>query len=93
MIVFDDIKLTEKLTIYDKGVSLIPDENIEYGNYEIKIHEGDVWSPYIDLKDALYQSIDNFIDSMENEKETITGPSQAIRILKILEKADDRLNQ
>ena len=29
---------------------------------------------YIDLKDALYQSIDNFIDSMENEKETITGP-------------------
>ena len=52
-----------------------------------------IWSPYIDLKDALYQSIDNFIDSMENEKETITGPSQAIRILKILEKADDRLNQ
>ena len=41
----------------------------------------------------IYQSIDNFIDSMENEKETITGPSQAIRILKILEKADDRLNQ
>ena len=29
------------MTIYDKGVSLIPDENIEYGNYEIKIHEGD----------------------------------------------------
>ena len=35
MIVFDDIKLTAKLTIYDKGVSFISDENIEYGNMKL----------------------------------------------------------
>ena len=92
MIVFDDLKVTEKLTIYDKGINVISGENIEYGNYEVKIHEGDVWSPYIAIEDALYNSLDCFIKSIEDNKQSITGPEQAIRILKILEKADERMN-
>ena len=92
MIVFDDLKVAEKLTIYDKGINVISGENIEYGNYEVKIHEGDVWSPYIAIEDALYNSLDCFIKSIEDNKQSITGPEQAIRILKILEKANERIN-
>ena len=54
MIVFDDLKIAEKLTIYDKGVNVISGKNIEYGNYEVKTHEGDVWSPYIQKEDSLF---------------------------------------
>lgn len=93
MIVFDDLKINEKLTIYDKGVNIISGKNIEYGNYEVKTREGDVWSPYIDNRDALYDSIDNFIKIIEEDKQSITGSEQAIRIQKILERADKRLNQ
>lgn len=93
MIVFDDLKVAEKLTIYDKGINVISGENLEYGNYEVKIHEGDVWSPYIEIEDALYHSLDCFIKAIEDNKQSITGPEHAIRILKILEKADKRINQ
>lgn len=93
MIVFDDLKITEKLTIYDKGVNIISDKNTEYGDYEVKIHEGDVWSPYIKTRDALYDSIDYFNEIIDKNSESITGTDQAIRVLKILEKADKSINQ
>ena len=93
MIVFDDLKVAEKLTIYDKGINVISGENLEYGNYEVKIHEGDVWSPYIEIEDALYNSLDFFLRAIEDNRQSITGPEQAIRILKTLEKADKRMNQ
>ena len=92
MIVFDDLKISEKLTIYDKGFHIINNENIEYGVYETKIHEGDVWSPYIEQKDALSESIENFIISVEENKQSLTGSDQGIRILKILEEADKKMN-
>jgi predicted dehydrogenase len=93
MIVFDDLKIAEKLTIYDKGVNVISGKNIEYGNYEVKTHEGDVWSPYIENSDALYDSIDNFRKAIEENKKPITGSDQAIRIQRILKKADERMNK
>ena len=93
MIVFDDIKITEKLTIYDKGVDIISDDTSEYGKYEVKIHDGDVWSPYIEHKDALYSSLENFMKAIEKNNQTITNSEQAIRILKILERADQRINK
>jgi predicted dehydrogenase len=93
MIVFDDLKLAEKLMIYDKGINVISRENLEYGKYEVKIHEGDVWSPYIEIEDALYNSLDFFLRAIEDNRQSITGPEQAIRILKTLEKADKRMNQ
>lgn len=88
MIVFDDMKSSEKLMIYDKGVNVIRNEDIEYGEYEIKTRDGDVWIPYIEHEDALFNSLEAFRSAVKNGTDIITCPNQAIRIQKILEKAD-----
>jgi len=93
MAVFDDMKTSEKLMIYDKGVNVISGEDIEYEDYVVKTRDGDVWIPYIKQEDALYNSIEYFRKVIEQNKQSITGAEQAIRIQKTLEKADQGMNQ
>ncbi|MGI1999998.1 Gfo/Idh/MocA family protein [Shewanella frigidimarina] len=88
MIVFDDMSTFGKLTIYDKGVSVISGADVEYEDYAVKTREGDVWMPYIPQEDALFNSINHFLSCILSSKPSISGPLQAIRLLKILEKAD-----
>lgn len=93
MVIFDDIKMDQKLSVYNKGVNIISGKDVDYGSYEVRTHEGDVWSPFIEKKDALYESLNSFIELIQNNNRSLTGPDQAIRIQKILEKADNRMNK
>lgn len=93
MVVFDDMKTAEKLMVYDKGVNVISGEDIEYDDYVVKTREGDVWMPYIVQQDALYNSINHFRECIEHNRPSISNPQQAIRLLKILETADEKMNK
>lgn len=92
MIVFDDMKHSEKLMVYDKGVDVLSGNNVEYDDYAVKTREGDIWIPFIEQEDALYNSIECMRLSILNGVDTVTGPDQAIRVQKILEKADACMN-
>ena len=93
MIVFDDMKVAEKLMVYDKGVNVISGENIEYSDYVVRIREGDVLLPFVAPGDALYNSLDHFAQCILGNKPSISGPEQAIRLLNILYEADNRMNK
>lgn len=93
MIVYDDMKVSEKMMIYDKGVNVISGTKIEYQDYVVKTREGDVWMPFIPQEDALFNSLNHFYESVISGKQSIADPSQAIRLLKILEKADNNINE
>ena len=93
MVVFDDMKVSEKLMVYDKGIDIVTDKTLEYMDYAVKMRTGDLWVPYIEEKDALSNSIDHFIDCIEFEKESQSGPDSAIRVIKVLEFADKRMNK
>jgi predicted dehydrogenase len=93
MVVFDDMKVSEKLMVYDKGVNVISGDNVEYNDYAVKTRDGDVWIPYISQEDALYNSINHFYESVKHNKQSISNPKQAIRLLEILELADEKMNK
>ncbi len=89
MVVFDDMKTVEKLMIYDKGVNIISGNGIEYDDYAIQIREGDLYVPFIPEEDALYNSINHFLESLKRGEESISNANQAIRLLKTLHSADE----
>lgn len=93
MVVFDDMKTSEKLMIYDKGVNVLSDKDVEYIDYAVKIREGDLLIPYIAQEDALYNSLNHFLECILGNKQSISGPSQAIRLLNILNQADNSMNK
>lgn len=94
MIVFDDMRpSSEKLMIYDKGVDVVSDDdNIEYEDYAVKVRMGDILIPYIAEQDALFNSIEQFRKSVESNTQSSSGPEQAIRVLRILEQAENTMN-
>ena len=90
MVVFDDVKLDEKLMIYDKGIEL-PDDFTEYGRYEAKVRMGDMYAPYVPYHDALRASLEHFIDCAETSAPSRSGYPQAARVIRILEAADEQM--
>lgn len=90
MAIFDDMQLDEKLAICDKGIDISSDF-AEYGKYEARVRLGDLVMPHIESEDILLNSIEHFIDCINNKKESIAGYRQAERVISILERADQSM--
>ncbi len=88
MLVFDDLK-TDKLCIYDRGIETL--QGKEYGEYEYKTRIGDIFLPHIEMSDSLQNSLEHFADCIKNNTESLSGPQQSLRVMKVLEMAQQRL--
>lgn len=86
MITYDDLEPSEKLKIYDKGVSFTDDPE--------KIHEmrvgyrtGDMWAPKLDGAEALRVEGEHFVDCILTGKTPITDGRLGLRVVEIIEAA------
>lgn len=87
MIVYDDLEAYEKVRVHDKG--LIVESNQE------KVHElllrgyrsGDVWSPQVDLTEALSSEMKHFVGCIRGEERPITDGHAGLRVVRVLEAA------
>lgn len=93
MVVFNDLMESEKLVIYDKGVDYDESSFEEYGKYEAKIRLGDISIPYIEPEDALLNGLNQFAKCISEGIPSPSGPDQAIRILSILNAAENKLSE
>jgi len=93
MIVFDDLKESEKLMVYDKGIEFNETQFSEYGSYEARMRTGDLHVPYIEFEDSLLNSLNSFADCIRAGRPSLSDPDQAIRILSILCAADAKLKE
>ncbi len=85
MIVYDDLEPSEKIKIYDKGVTVSNTEDV----YKMLIdyRTGDMYAPQLDMTEALTLELQHFIDCVDDSKiPTSNGPS-GLRIVRILEAA------
>ena len=89
MVIFDDMKTVDKLTIYDQG---IVETGEEYGAYEYKARTGDITIPYIQQRDALRSSIEHFADCVASGRESIANGRQGVKIAQILDEARRKLD-
>lgn len=90
MLIFDDVKM-DKLRIYDSGIDVVPGS--EYGSYEYLTRTGDLWIPHIPNEDSLQNSLEHFVDCVEEGKISLSGPEQCLRVMKILEWAQEDLRK
>jgi predicted dehydrogenase len=87
MIVYDDIEPSEKIKIYDKGVSLTGGSE---GVYQMLVNyrSGDMWAPHLATTEALKTEATHFIDCVTNGLKPQTDGEMGLRIVKVLEAAD-----
>lgn len=90
MIVYDDIEPSEKIKIYDKGVSLTDGAE---GVYQMLVsyRSGDMWAPHLATTEALKTEAAHFIDCVVNNRKPQTDGEMGLRIVKILEAANQSM--
>lgn len=86
MFVYDDLQPSEKLKIYDKGVSFTDDPQKIY-QMRVGYRTGDMWAPKLDEGEALRAGATDFIEAIENKKQTLCDGRLGARVIQIIEAA------
>lgn len=92
MIVYDDLEPSEKIKVYDKGITL---NNGAEGKYDLLVgyRAGDMWAPQLDSTEALRLEANHFVDCIEHEKQPVTDGKVGLRVVRILEAATHSMAQ
>ena len=95
MILYDDIEPTEKVRVYDKGVSTNrtgPDREADYQTL-VSYRTGDVWAPKLDTTEALRHVVAEFLDSIRTARQPLTDGAAGLRVVRLLEAAQRSIKQ
>jgi predicted dehydrogenase len=86
MIIYDDLEPSEKIKVYDKGVSLTDDPK-QIHEMRVGYRTGDMWSPRLEVTEALRVATDHFVDCIEHGKTPETNGRHGLRVVELIEAA------
>jgi predicted dehydrogenase len=86
MITYDDLEPSEKVKIYDKGVSFTDDPKAIL-EMRVGYRTGDMWAPKLDATEALRVEGEHFVDCIENSKPPHTDGRLGLRVVELIEAA------
>ncbi len=88
-ILFDDVKPSEKIRIYDKGVDYQSAEG-GFGEFQALTRDGDIVIPKLKLKSPLENEIVHFVDCIEGKK-CLSDGYEGLETVRILEAAEESM--
>lgn len=92
MIVFDDLENSEKVKVYDKGITLNGNPDKMY-QMLVGYRAGDMWAPKLEMTEALKTEALHFIDCIKTSKRPITDGEAGLQVVKILEAATQSIKK
>ena len=91
MVVYDDVSAEGKVRIYDKGAFRKGD--VTYGDFQYKLHSGDILIPRLDLHEPLQMECAHWIDCIRTGSRPLTDGENGLRVLKVLDAGERSLRQ
>jgi predicted dehydrogenase len=92
MVVFDDVDMSEKVKVYDKGVILDDAAEHVYQRH-VGYRTGDMWAPRLDNIEALAVETRHFVDCIRTGATPLSDGRAGWRVVRILEAAHDSMAQ
>jgi predicted dehydrogenase len=90
MIVYNDIEMSEKIKVYDKGIIVGQDDATVYQRH-VGYRTGDMWAPRIDNVEALRIEADHFVECIEQRQRPLSDGNAGLRVVRILEAASQSM--
>src|SRR5215831_7620495 len=86
MIVYDDLEATEKIKVYDKGITV---KTAEENAHQLRIgyRAGDMWAPHLPAKEALQTEAEHFVHCFTTGEAPISNAVTGLLVVDILEAA------
>lgn len=91
MVVFDDLETSEKVKVYDRGISVNPSADNVY-QMLVGYRTGDMWAPQLAIREALHDEVAHFVDCIAHKRTPVTDGQAGLRIVRLLEAATESMN-
>ena len=86
MLVYDDMENFEKIKVYDAGIEMKSTASIHEALVQYRI--GDMYSPKITQTEALAAGVDEFLLSINEDRQPLTSGYEGLDVVRILEATD-----
>lgn len=90
MIVYDDLETSEKIKLYDKGIT-VSETPEQVHRLLISYRTGDLWSPKVADAEALAVEAEHFAACIRGEEKPIVDGTAGLEVVRILEAADQSM--
>src|SRR6266403_954964 len=84
-IVFNDLNGLEQVRVFEKGVSLVEQEPLNYGEFRFQIRDGDIISPRIEAVEPLKHQCRHFLESVRTGKRPVSSGVEGRDVVRVLE--------
>lgn len=94
MLVYDDMEPSEKIRVYDKGVSFLSDaSDPTERQYKplVSYRSGDMWVPQLKMHEALSAEVENVILAINGRAPLTVEGKDGVRVVRILEAAEQSI--
>jgi predicted dehydrogenase len=84
MIMYDDMEPTEKIKVYDKGITVNGSPETAH-QLRIGYRAGDMWAPHLPAQEALQTETEHFFDCLRRGASPISSGLTGLQVVEILE--------
>jgi predicted dehydrogenase len=91
MLVWNDLDADEKVKVYDKGVEITNGQSVH--QLLVSYRSGDMWAPTIEQTEALAAETKYFVDCISNNETPFNDGVAGLRVVRMLEAADQSLKE
>jgi predicted dehydrogenase len=90
MVTYDDLEPSEKVKIYDKGISFT-DDPAKIQEMRVGYRTGDMWAPKLAGTEALSVEGEHFVDCISHKKRSLTDGQLGVRVVELIEAASSSM--
>ena len=89
MLVYDDMEITEKVRVYDRGIKITTREGV----YQtlVDYRTGDMWAPKLEVREALSFECEHFVECVRAGKTPWSDGAAGLAVVRLLEVASRSL--
>lgn len=90
MMIYDDVQPSEKLLVYDRGVTIAPwnDPEAVYSSQMVSYRSGDMHAPRLDDREALALEADEIVAAILHGGQVVADGRSGLRTVQILDAAE-----
>ncbi len=90
MVMFDDLEASEKIKVYDRGISVNSSPEKKY-QMLVGYRAGDMWAPQLAIREALSVEAAHFVECLTTGRKPITDGAAGLRVVHLLEAASQSM--
>jgi predicted dehydrogenase len=92
-ILFNDLNNLERLRIFEKGVAPVADDVNGYGEFQLRIRDGDIVSPKVETSEPLKNECAHFVACIKQGQTPLSDGRQGLDVVRVLVAIDESLKR